>query len=259
MGETTTDLLVSMKNWLLLLLLMVNPASATVDAAHYQQFWLWAAVKPQRVLSSAKTVYVLQGEIAGENGSVVFRPQGVSPVGLRVPELWLAYRVRRLNWPKKISLSISNQIQAWTAKGVRPAGIQIDFDAHTPRLSEYADFLRNLRSQLPTNFRLSITGLLDWTQTGDSAVINGLAGTVDEIVVQTYQGRKTIPNCSAYFASLEKLNVPFKIGLVQDGEWQTEWEDRFGRLPNYRGAVVFLLNPTFAPLPKRQINRGLPK
>jgi hypothetical protein len=42
---------------------------------------------------------------------------------------------------------------------------------------------------------------------------------VDEVVLQTYQGHHTIPGYGAYMAGLGRLKLPFKIGLVQDGEW----------------------------------------
>ena len=39
---------------------------------------------------------------------------------------------------------------------------------------------------------------------------------------------------------------PFKLGLVQGGEWDTGWQRRLAHLPNYGGEVVFLLNPPSA-------------
>jgi hypothetical protein len=96
-------------------------------------------------------------------------------------------------------------------------GIQIDFDARTLHLDEYADFLADLRMRLPAGCRLSVTGLLDWSSQGDPAALDALDGVVDEVVLQTYQGRHTIPGYGAYMAGLGRLKLPFKIGLVQDG------------------------------------------
>ena len=36
--------------------------------------------------------------------------------------------------------------------------------------------------------------------------------------------------------------LAFKLGLVQDGVWNPEWQRQFASQPNYRGEVVFLLN-----------------
>ncbi len=63
-------------------------------------------------------------------------------------------------------------------------------------------FLSDLRRQLPAKYRLSITGLLDWSANGDPEKLAALGNMVDEIVVQTYQGRKTIPGYENYLARL---------------------------------------------------------
>lgn len=64
---------------------------------------------------------------------------------------------------------------------------------------------------------------------------------MDEVVVQTYQGRHSIPDYAAYLPRMNRLGLPFKIGLIQDGAWEepkylqtSEW---------FRGYVVFLQNP----------------
>jgi len=120
-------------------------------------------------------------------------------------------------------------------------GLQIDFDAHTRRLGEYAAFLAALRSRLPADYRLSITGLLDWSSQGDSAALDALGGVVDEVVLQTYQGRHTIPSYQAYMASLDRLTVPFRIGLAEGGDWAAP--PGLAANPWFRGYVVFLNNP----------------
>ena len=77
----------------------------------------------------------------------------------------------------------------------------------------------DLRGRLPPDCRLSITGLLDWSSQGDSAALDALGGVVDEVVLQTYQGRHTIPGYEAYLARLSRMTIPFKIGLVEGGDW----------------------------------------
>ena len=66
-------------------------------------------------------------------------------------------------------------------------------------------------------------------------------GIVDEIVIQTYQGRKTIPGYAAYLEQLDRLNVPYKLGLVQGGEWSAP--RALALDPHFNGYVVFLVNP----------------
>jgi hypothetical protein len=82
---------------------------------------------------------------------------------------------------------------------------------------------------------------MDWGSNGDPEVINQLQGVVDEVVVQTYQGRRTIPNYRSYLPRIARLTLPFKIGLVQDGDWEAPAE--LTGSPWFRGYVVFLLKP----------------
>ena len=216
--------------------------SIRVDAASYRQFWLWGAVKPQPVLRQAQRLYLLQGHISQQGEAVRLQPQGLPPSPLKVPELWLSYRVATLEWQPGVVRDLLRQRAAWQAKGNRVIGIQIDFDAATPKLASYADFLRGLRQQLPADCQLGITGLLDWGANGDVTTLNGLSGVVDELVVQTYRGRTTVDHYEQYLPALQRLTLPFKLGLVQDGEWQLRWQQTFAAQPNYRGEVVFLLN-----------------
>jgi Protein of unknown function (DUF3142) len=211
-----------------------------VDAADHDAFWLWAGVRPQPVLKSAKTIYILQSEIreAAKPRLVSLRP-GTPQVDHA--ELWIVYRTETLDWGDDIVPQIRADLARWRAAGNSVAGVQIDFDAATRGLSGYADFLRRLRMQLPLDAKLGITGLLDWSSQGDSADLNVLAGVVDEVVLQSYQGRHTIPGYKAYLASLSRLDMPYKIGLVQDGDWNAP--AALKRDPDFKGYVVFLLNP----------------
>nr|WP_248281015.1 DUF3142 domain-containing protein [Aeromonas sp. DNRA1] len=228
-----------------MLALLGAEASAAVEASHYRQFWLWAGVKPQPVLQQAERLYLHQGEIGPLDARqpVRFQGQGIAPSKLPVKELWLAYRVERLDWDEALLKSLTNQLAAWQRKGNEVRGVQIDFDARTHRLADYGDFLRKLRSQLPAGCAISITGLLDWTRTGDVATLNALAGVVDELVVQTYRGRRTEPGYARYLQTLTRLTLPFKVGLVQGGEWDQTWESRLADSASYGGVVVFLVNP----------------
>ena len=234
-----------MKHLWLGLLLLASPAFATVDARDYDAFWLWSGVAPQPVLKQARTLYILQGQINStrrhpERG-VQFIAQGMSVPRIRQGQVWVVYRAHTLRWPEPVYTKLLGQVQRWKAAGNPVVGIQIDFDARTQYLHEYADFLRDLRQRLPADLRLSITGLMDWSSNADPAAIAQLKGVVDEVVVQTYQGRHSIPDYAAYLPRMNRLGLPFKIGLIQGGDWQepeylkaSEW---FG------GYVVFLQNP----------------
>jgi Protein of unknown function (DUF3142) len=153
----------------------------------------------------------------------------------------MVYRTETLDWGDDIVPQIRADLARWRAAGNTAAGVQIDFDAATHGLSGYAEFLRRLRKQLPRDVKLSVTGLFDWSSQGNSADLNALEGVVDEVVLQSYQGRHTITHYQEYLASLSRLDMPYKIGLVQNGEWNAP--AALARDPDFKGYVVFLLNP----------------
>jgi hypothetical protein len=218
--------------------------AATVNAEDYSSFWIWGGVKSQPVLSLAKSIYVLQGRIAeikaADKTRTLLVAQGMPVARIRNSQVWLTYRADTLHWPPDIMPAILSRLKQWQQSGNPVAGIQIDFDAGTRHLHKYASFLKQVRDQLPPDYRLSITGLLDWSSNGDIKTINGMSTVIDEIIIQTYQGRKSITNYTAYLPALKHLTVPFKIGLVQNGEWQEPKDLGLNRW--FGGYVVFLLN-----------------
>ncbi|QXI28703.1 DUF3142 domain-containing protein [Pseudomonas vanderleydeniana] len=229
--------------WLLLAAwLSTSQALAAVDAREHDAFWLWSGVAPQPVLAQARSLYVLQGQVSqSRQRGISFIAQGIAIPRLSRGEVWVVYRAHTLHWPESVYRQLLGQVKRWQQAGNPVVGIQIDFDARTRYLDEYADFLRDLRQRLPADLRLSITGLMDWSSNADPKAIAQLKGVVDEVVVQTYQGRRSIPDYAAYLPRMNRLGLPFKIGLIQGGEWQepsylknSEW---------FRGYVVFLQNP----------------
>lgn len=229
----------------LLQMMSVNARAATgnIDPREYDAFWLWAGVQPQPVLSHARTLYVLRGQIEpvrGDDSQVRIVEQHAAVPRQIDADQWLVYRVHTLRWSPTIESIVLAQLHRSRGAGDRVIGVQIDFDAHTLHLQEYWNFLREFRDKLPSGYKLSITGLLDWTSRADSEQVSQLRGIVDEVVVQTYQGRRTIPNYADYFPRVSRLTLPFKIGVVQGGAWNPPPD--LMRNPWFRGYVVFLLN-----------------
>ena len=218
-----------------------GPADPDLVAAEdYQSFWLWAGVKPTAPLAGAHTLYLLDGEIrASEPGRYVALRPGIP----RLPgkSLWLVVRTDTLGWPERAVPELLARLDLWAAAGNRIEGLQLDFDARTRGLGDYAAFLRGLRRSLPRRYRLSITGLMDWSANGDPAALEAVGGSVDEVVIQTYQGRETIPGYESYFERMRGFGLPFKVGLVEGGRWRAP--QGLAAEPNFRGYVVFLVNP----------------
>ncbi|WP_143752314.1 DUF3142 domain-containing protein [Burkholderia sp. SRS-W-2-2016] len=217
--------------------------AGTVDPSQYDAFWMWAGVKPQPVLQDARTIYLLQGQIEAsprDESIVRFIAQGASLPPSSRARIWLVYRAHTLHWTPRIERIMLNQIARRRAEGRAIVGVQIDFDAHTLHLQDYLDFLRGLRERLPADYRLSITGLLDWSSRIDTDQVNQLKHIVDEVVVQTYQGRHTIPDYDSYLPRVSRLQLPFRIGIIERGAWDAP--RYLAESPWFRGYVVFLRN-----------------
>jgi len=230
--------------WIIFSILSIGAVEAKVEASRYDSFWVWSGVFTQPVLSSAKNIYILQGEIGssrkGSKNTIDIVAQRTATPRLGARSVWVVYRTDTLHWPDAVYEKIFAHLSRWELSDNRVVGVQIDFDARTRFLSEYKDFLKNFRQRLPANYQLSITGLMDWGNHADPALISELTGIVDEVVVQTYQGRHTIPNYRLYISRLSKMKIPFKIGIVQGGEW--EGAQALETSSWFRGYVVFLLN-----------------
>jgi hypothetical protein len=227
-------------------LVFLSPATASwadaiVRAADYDSYWLWAGVRARADIEKARTIYLLQGEVGPDRaGAVRLTAQGGGEPGPHAATLWLAYRARSLDWSPDIIAAILRRYEAWRAKPGGVAGVQVDFDATTRGLANYAAFLRDLRRSLPEGCRLSVTGLMDWASQASLEDIDALSGTVDEIIFQTYRGRETVQNIDAYVARLDRLRVPFRLGLAEGAVWAPP--EALGRNANFRGYVVFLRN-----------------
>lgn len=235
MGAKTQILLV------IALLAGQTQAADIVAAREHPAFWLWSGVKASDELKDAQTVYLHQGEVLIRSGNVVFQRLGLPVSRLSFPSIWLTVRFTTLDVPEALPARIIRLLQRWQTAGNHVVGLQVDFDAATHQLADYAHFLQQLRQQLPPEFALGVTGLLDWAKTGDIATLNALA--VDELVVQSYQGRHTVTNYQVYLPALSRLRIPFKLGLVQNGSRDPQAEAQLEKSPWYRGTVVFMLNP----------------
>lgn len=208
-----------------------------VDPADYDAFYLWPGVRPAKT-QRIGTLYLLDGEVLRG------RPVRLQRLRMGTPHLpgktlWLVVRADRLDWNKATLAAILADLRRWEAAGNAVAGLQVDFDAATRGIGGYARFLKDLRAHLPHHWRLSVTGLMDWSAHGDPQALVKLAGIIDEVVIQTYQGRTTISGYGDYFRRMDRFPIPFRVALVEGGEWRAPLS--LERHPQFRGYVVFLL------------------
>jgi hypothetical protein len=219
---------------------MASPSLAgTVRAEDYRAFWLWAGVKPQPALEQSDELYLLAGEVTEDAKPHIVAQRSATPK-VKGPRLWIVYRAQTINWDDAVIAEILRRLQTWEKAGNAMVGLQIDFDVGTKHLEHYAEFLRGVRARLPRKYKLGVTGLLDWSANGDPQGLAALAGVVDEMVLQIYQGRQVIPGYAGYLSRLGDLHVPFRMGLLQGGEWTPP--EALASNPFFKGYVVFLLN-----------------
>jgi hypothetical protein len=223
---------------------LIIPADADeiVRAADYDAYWLWAGVRTRPELASAKTIYLLQGEIGTtESGQIRLKAQGATEPGPHRQDIWLVYRVRSLDWTPAIFAAIKRRLLDWRARSGRIVGVQIDFDAATRGLTTYAALLAELRRSVPEDCALSVTGLMDWASQAAPEDIDRLGQIVDEVVFQTYRGRSTVDNIDAYLARVGRVRTSFRLGLAEGAVWSPP--KTLAYHPHFRGYVVFLRNP----------------
>lgn len=229
-----------------ILLVMALAGALLFPAALFAQgktaYWLWSGVRPTQTLRNADIVYLHQGDVVTVAGQTVFERKGLPVNQLTFPRIWLTVRFTTLDVPDALLLRLNRLLARWQAAGNHVVGLQVDFDAATHRLGDYALFLHRLRQRLPADYALGVTGLLDWAKTGSVQTLNTLP--VDELVVQSYQGRSTVANYTAYLPALLALRIPFKLGLVQNGARDISEEQQLAASPWYRGTVTFMLNPS---------------
>lgn len=226
-------------------LLLTGSAQAAVDARDHQAFWLWSGVAPQPVLNQAKTLYILQGQISRSrrdpSGNVHFIAQGMAIPRLRQGEVWVVYRAHTLHWPEPVYSQLLGQVQRWQQAGNPVVGIQIDFDARTRYLDEYTSFLRDLRQRLPAQYRLSITGLMDWSSNANPRPSPASRH-------RRRSGGADLPGPPQYSQLRRLLAPPRPHGpAVQGGLDPGRRMARTGlseRQPVVQGYVVFLQNPS---------------
>ena len=230
------------------------PTNTTnIQANDYQQFWLWTPPKDSTKLSQAHTLYLLQGEIRAPN-MPYYRPdtrdndaqalpatlitQGLGVRPLRGRKMWLVYRATSQTWSEDVMPQLIKRLEQWQRAGNHVMGIQIDYDAPTYRLGEYAALLKQIRQQLPAQYQLSVTGLLDWSNQAEDSQFIQLNDAIDELVIQTYQGTTTLTNYAQHLIRLKDLPFDFKVGIIEGGQWQGAafLEDN----PHFQGYVVFL-------------------
>jgi hypothetical protein len=219
---------------LFFLLLSSLPALSVSPAPSY---WIWAGLSADEPRFQSANLYVFQGEFIRDAKALHYRRQGLSPHPLIAKSVWLVYRAESLEGlDAALSPLLKIAQAAWKASGVEIEGVQLDYDSPSSRLTNYARFLRKLRTQIPPGWKLGITALADWSQSAPPNTLRDLVQATDEIVFQLYSGRWAYPDASVYLSRLKHLGIPFKAGRLENQNLERATAD----LPGFRGDVIFL-------------------
>ncbi|CAN5909089.1 DUF3142 domain-containing protein [soil metagenome] len=123
------------------------------------------------------------------------------------------------------------------------AGLEIDFDCPTSKLSLYARFLAELRGRLPRPIALSITALPTWM---NSTALEKLSPSIDEVVLQVHavddprRGLFDAAQADRWVREFgRRLQRPLRVALPAY-EVRVTWRED-GRLASVEGEMPLLL------------------
>ncbi len=198
-------------------------ASSANARAYPHEAYIWQRVwTPPVVDAAAKSADLFQGwrVLAAESDRsgrlVPFAVNWAALAGTKRPAIAVIRIDGRLaHWD---GAALLGQIHALSA-GWPVAGIEIDYDCGTARLTDYAAFLTALRKQ--ARGRLSITALPAWLS---SPALPGLLAATDEVVLQVHAVRA--PDAALFDAHLARHWIgmldridtkPFRVALPDYG------------------------------------------
>jgi hypothetical protein len=198
-------------------------------------FWYWHDYG-ERVESAGEpidVVFIHVGRIQGPEDRGRQEWGAYSNIPLNLPKsrrYWLVFRYEHQRVPDMQAVrSLGDQFAELAAgarrRGLPIAGVQLDIDSPTNSLPQYAKFLHAVRKELPTGWKLSITGLLDWFR--NSTAIDEVIREADEFVPQFYDvsaqqfglGQATASPIDAarWGPVFNRFRKPFRVGISTFG------------------------------------------
>ena len=224
--------------FLSLIIALMCLVSTPAKADNMPAYWLWAGHSIADI-PEASVLYIYQGNIRSIDEKLRFESKGVHPHPLGARPIMLVFRLYG-SFPdtQQLARLTKNLAKRWEKHGAKVIGVQLDFDAATSKLDQYADFLELARQALPPELRLSITGLGDWTTLENPTPLKRLTTIADEVVFQMYQGATAFPDKTNYIAALEKTGIPYKLGLLASDDF-AYIETSLQKSPAFKGIILF--------------------
>jgi hypothetical protein len=234
-----TRFLVYLLTIFFLLMMIANLSLAKNNPPRRLSYWVWAGISLPAD-SKESNLYIYQGVFRSTGHDIEFQKKGLYPHFLKANEIHLVFRLEALDDSQNLKNTILTIISHWERNKTQVRGIQIDFDAPTGKLDRYYRFLKALRSWLPSQYALTITGLGDWLLLDQPKFLHDLSSCTDGIVFQLYSGRRYVSNIDRYVYKLQMLDIPFKIGLLVDTQKNPSIEKKFDQNRNYGGSIYFI-------------------
>ncbi len=201
-------------------------------------YWAWRTDTPSEkdiqqanVETHARIIFLRAGQFDLEKGEL----QRIRTVAGKLPasvELHLVYNAtRRLLIaleqlaPDKFASLVAQEFGQDLGRAKRDdavvTGLQLDFDFPTRLLPRYAELLNQLRRNLPTNIKLSITGLPTWANSPDLRLVLApldfwipqCYGTAIPTRVEQQIAISSSTDVERFLAKIRQLNKPFYAGL----------------------------------------------
>ncbi|NOT32637.1 MAG: DUF3142 domain-containing protein [Candidatus Eisenbacteria bacterium] len=198
--------------------------------------WVWAGIPPGAIPQSVRTLYVYQGELVAHADGVHFTRGGPWPSAGDSRALIPVVRLRGEVEAHECVRVLESAANAWRSRGRTVPGVQLDYDAPSRRLGEYARFVREVRSNLDPALALSVTGLADWLVAARPEALDALAVAADDVVFQLYHSHHPVPRLGLYHAALARFRQPFRVGLLAGMSVPAAVRSN----PRYRGSLRFI-------------------
>lgn len=260
--------LLSRLSWLLILFAVLadcgRPGKETPSAVPWTTgFWFWggSSASVASAVNPVEVLYFQAGTIDRRTYTALGPPwsiRGEMPEWLPpAREYWAVFRfddagVPALEVAPKFAPAVLDLQKEARRRGLKLAGIQLDIDAPTRMLPQYAALLREVRKDLPAGVQLSITALLDWFR--DGTAFGEVAGQVDEFVPQFYdvEGRTSHRGGAAiaapvsaakWGATFQRHGKRFRIGVATFGRARLVRGESVARSGDWEAARFSDLTP----------------
>lgn len=184
-----------------------------------RSYWIWSPHDLSYVDADAELI-LYQGDV---DTAWRFEQRGIQPHPLQHDgPITLLFRLYSLGPAEDVAAQYQQFKQDWARRGVAVQGLQIDYDSPSSRLDEYRQWLQELRAALPGE-PLSATTLATYVFDAPEAFAR-LAGEVDYLAMQLYQGHAPHTNYRAVINYLRAEQLPHRVGVTLSPDFPSDSE-----------------------------------